>query len=334
MIMRIWLPAVKTSSGSDVYVQRLSTALQKRGIDVVVSWFHSGFELAPWLLRLVPPPRGVDIIHINSWHGPAFYRRGIPLVVTCHHVVHSQGYLGFVTPFQRLYHRLLVKRWEEYSMRRASRVIADSRFTADCIFEVFGRKDTEVIHLWVDTGRFVPAQGPKRRGNGPFRLLFLGNPIKRKGFDLLPEVMKRLGPEFVLYYTAGRSAVHLRDMPPNMICLGRLSQEGVIRELQRAHALLFPSRFEGFGYAALEAMACGVPVIAARSSAIPEVVEHEKTGILCEIDDVSGLVQACRLLAENEGLRLNLAGQAREAAVARFNEEELLSQYLRLYEAL
>jgi glycosyltransferase involved in cell wall biosynthesis len=242
--------------------------------------------------------------------------------------------LGFVTPFQRLYHRLLVKRWEEYSMRRASRVIADSRFTADCIFEVFGRKDTEVIHLWVDTGRFVPAQGPKRRENGPFRLLFLGNPIKRKGFDLLPEVMKRLGPEFVLYYTAGRNAVHLRDMPPNMICLGRLSQEGVIRELQRAHALLFPSRFEGFGYAALEAMACGVPVIAARSSAIPEVVEHEKTGILCEIDDVSGLVQACRLLAENEGLRLNLAGQAREAAVARFDEEELLSQYLRLYEAL
>lgn len=331
--MRIWFPCIEAHSGSDVYVRRLAAALKRRGVDVVVTWFSRWFELAPWLLRCVSPPREVDIIHINSWHGPAFYRRGIPLVVTCHNVVHSRHYWGFVTPFQRMYYRLLVRQWEEYSMRRASRVIAISRFTAACIQEVFERQ-SEVIHNWVDTKVFSPAQRINPRGTGPFRLLFLGNPIKRKGFDLLPEVMKRLGQDFVLYYTAGREAVNIRKMPSNMICLGRLSQEGVVKELQRAHALLFPSRFEGFGYAALEAMACGVPVIASRSSAIPEVVEHEHTGILCEIDDVNGLVQACRRLAKDEGLRLKLARQAREAAVFRFDEEKLVSMYLRLYEAL
>lgn len=331
--MRIWFPCIETHSGSDVYVRRLAMALQKRGIDVIVSWFPRWFELAPWLLRPVSPPLSTDIIHVNSWHGPAFYRKGIPLVVTCHHVVHSRHYSGFATPFQRLYHRLLVKSCEEYSIRRASRVIAVSHFTAACIQEVFQRQ-SEVIHLWVDTDMFLPLWGSARRGNEPFRLLFLGNPIKRKGFDLLPEVMRRLGAEFVLHYTAGRGVENAKDMPSNTVCIGRLSQAGVVKELQTAHALLFPSRFEGFGYAALEAMACGVPVIATHSSAIPEVVEHEKTGILCGIDDVNGFVQACRLLAKNEGLRLKLAKQAREAAVSRFQEEELVSRYLRLYETL
>ncbi len=331
--MRIWFPCIETHSGSDVYVRRLATALQKRGIDAVVSWFPHAFELAPWLLRPVSPPSCTDIIHVNSWHGPAFYRKDIPLVVTCHHVVHSRHYLGFATPFQRLYHRMWVKLWEEYSIRRASRVIAISSFTEACIQEVFKRQ-SEVIHLWVNTGMFLPLQGLNSRANEPFRLFFLGNPIKRKGFDLLPEVMRRLGPQFMLRYTAGRGVKNSKDMPANMVCVGRLSHEGVVNELQAAHALLFPSRFEGFGYAALEAMACGIPVIAARSSAIPEVVEHEKTGILCDIDDVNGFVQACRLLAKNEGLRMKLARQAREVAVSRFDEKELVSRYLRLYEAL
>lgn len=317
-----------------MYVRRLSAAIKKRGIDGVITWFPHGFELCPYLLRNVRPPPGTDIIHVNSWHGPAFYRKGIPLVVTCHHVVHSRHYLPFATALQRLYHRLLVKRWEAYSFEKANRVIAISHFTAACIAEVFEGRQSDVIHLWVDTGQFSPAKGIKRRQDEPFRLFFLGNSIRRKGFDLLPHVMSRLGPQFVLHCTAGRDAIHSKKLPSNMICIGRLSTEDVVKELQGSHALLFPSRFEGFGYAALEAMACGVPVIAARSSAISEVVEHERTGILCEVDDVNGFVQACRLLAKNEELRLNLARQARDAAVSRFKEEDLVNRYLRLYDSL
>lgn len=332
--MRIWFPTIAAGSGADVYVRRLSAALKKHGVDAIVTWFPHWFELAPWLLRAVSPPPGTDIIHVNSWHGPAFYRKGIPFVVTCHHVVHSRHYLPFATALQRLYHRLLVRRWEAYSFEKANRVIAISRFTASCIADVFEGRQSEVIHLWVDTDQFVPAKGIERRKDGPFRMFFLGNPIKRKGFELLSEIMERLGSEFVLHYSAGRGAVHSKKPPSNMICIGRLFTEDVIKELQTSHALLFPSRFEGFGYAALEAMACGVPVIAARSSAIPEVVEHEKTGILCGTDDVNGFVQACRRLAGNEGFRMRLSRQARDAAVSRFDEEELVPRYLKLYEDL
>lgn len=332
--MRIWFPCIETHSGSDVYVQRLSLALQKHGIDAVVTWFPHWFELAPWLLRSVSPPPGTNIIHVNSWHGPAFYRKGIPFVVTCHHCVHSMHYLPFATPLQRLYHRLLVRWCEAYSFEKANHVIAISQFTASCIQDVFGKIQTEVIYLWVDTGQFLPATGLERRKNGPFRLFFLGNPIKRKGFELLSEIMRRLGPDFVLRYTSGRGVVSSINLPSNMSCVGRLSTKEVIKELQSSHALLFPSRFEGFGYAALEAMACGVPVIAARSSAIPEVVKHEETGLLCDIDDVNGFVQACRRLSEDESFRMRLAEQSRHAAVSRFNEKDLIDHYVRLYKEL
>lgn len=330
--MRIWFPTIAAGSGADVYVERLSSALKRRGIDAIVTWFPRWFELCPWLLRSVSPPPATDIIHVNSWHGPAFYRKDIPLVVTCHNVVHSRHYLPFATPAQRLYHRLLVKRWEAYSLERAAQVIAVSRFTADCIREVFD-KPSEVIYNWVDFEMFLPAKAPMYRNDGPFRLFFLGNPIRRKGFDIVSEIMQRLGAKFVLHYTAGRF-FSVKGLPSNMICVGRLSQEDVVKELQTSHALLFPSRFEGFGYALLEAMACGVPVVAARSSAIPEVVEDGRTGILCDVDDIDGFVQACRFLANDMELWHSLRENARKVAISRFNEDVLLKHYIDIYNQL
>jgi alpha-maltose-1-phosphate synthase len=86
-----------------------------------------------------------------------------------------------------------------------------------------------------------------------------------------------------------------------------------------ADALLFPTRLEGFGYAAAEAMACGIPVIATNGSSLPEVVSHGRSGILCAIDDIRAFAAAARQLAENPPLRARMAQNARAEAVTHFS---------------
>ena len=97
---------------------------------------------------------------------------------------------------------------------------------------------------------------------------------------------------------------------------------------------MFPSRFEGFGYVALEAMACGKPVVATNSTSIPEVVDNGTTGILCPTDDIESFVAACRKLAADRGLCGRMGEAGRKRAVEEFSEEVIVSQYIDLYRSL
>src|SRR5207244_2734485 len=103
-----------------------------------------------------------------------------------------------------------------------------------------------------------------------------------KGADLLPQIMVKLDPrEYVLYYTTGlRTKIPKEFNLPHMIPLGKLSEEELIVEYNKCDALLFPSRFEGFGYAVAEAMACGKPIIAFKNSSIPELIINDEKGLI------------------------------------------------------
>ena len=119
---------------------------------------------------------------------------------------------------------------------------------------------------------------------------------------------------------------------PNMQVSGRLDQASMVHQYQQCHALITPSRYEGFGYTALEAMPCGRPVIATNNTALPEVVGD--TGLLCDVDSVDQFVDATRHLRNNpdEARRLGIA--ARERAVEHFSEEKMIEQYVSLYRSV
>jgi glycosyltransferase involved in cell wall biosynthesis len=84
----------------------------------------------------------------------------------------------------------------------------------------------------------------------------------------------------------------------------------------------------------LEAMGCGLPVIAASSSSLPEVVADGQTGLLCPVDDVAAFVAAARRLQSDAGLWRTMRLAARERAVARFSEAQQVQRYLDHYRAL
>jgi L-malate glycosyltransferase len=102
--------------------------------------------------------------------------------------------------------------------------------------------------------------------------------------------------------------------------------------LSVSDVLLLPSDQESFGLAALEAMACELPVIASRVGGIPEVVTDGETGFLSEVGDLDKMANdAVRLLTEDE-FRRNMGKRARESALSRYRTDLVIPQYIEFYE--
>lgn len=78
--LKIWLPAVRAGSDTDVYTERLAIGLEHAGHEAIIQWFPHRYDLMPWRLKYVSAPPGVDFIHANSFQGFAFKRCNIPLV--------------------------------------------------------------------------------------------------------------------------------------------------------------------------------------------------------------------------------------------------------------
>jgi L-malate glycosyltransferase len=111
-------------------------------------------------------------------------------------------------------------------------------------------------------------------------------------------------------------------------------QDALVPLLSAADVFLLPSTQESFGLAALEAMACGVPVVASRVGGVPEVVEHGVTGFLHPPDDLDGMAQSVRELLTDDELRRRVGDAAARAAHGRFCEEMIVPQYEAYYAEL
>ncbi len=120
----------------------------------------------------------------------------------------------------------------------------------------------------------------------------------------------------------------------NTECLGYLSEEELIAEINKADIVFQPSRREGFGFSILEAMACGKPVVATNCSAIPELIDDGKGGYLCEVNSVEQMVGAIRKLAQSAELRRKMGVYNREVVLKRFTLGQMANQYSALYRNL
>lgn len=104
--------------------------------------------------------------------------------------------------------------------------------------------------------------------------------------------------------------------------------------LPQFDVVALPSRSEGFPLAMVEAMLAARPVIATRVGSMPEAVIADKTGIVIEKNDVTGLAQAIRQLRDNPTQRLQLGQQARQLALAHFTAETMTQSYETLWRQL
>jgi alpha-maltose-1-phosphate synthase len=326
--MTVWLPYTRGGSGTDVFTIALAHGLRARGHTVTCQAFPHKLQYAPWLLRAAKAPPLTDVTIANTWNAFAFKRPGVKLIAVEHLVVLDSALRPYKSLYQHIFHRSLVALFERKTRATADAIVAVSRYTAEAYRRAIGKPVDTVILNGVDTNYFTPHVTPRvRKAPQPFRLLYVGNMTRRKGADLLPGIMADLGDGYELAYTAGIRTKSPLPNFANMRPLGRLDHEQLREEYRRADALLLPSRLEGLPLSALEALACGTPVIAANTTSFPEVITHGEEGLLCAKDDVRAFAAAARLLQAHPAKHCQFADAARRRACAEFSLDRMVRDY-------
>ena len=166
------------------------------------------------------------------------------------------------------------------------------------------------------------------------RVLFAGRFDQQKGIDVFMWAMAPLA-ERCFGIAIGDSSVgdaSLPRIPTNVHLAGWLPRDEVQDYLKTCDVLVMPSRWEGFGLSALEAMRAGVAVFASDVGGLPELVQHDLNGKLFAVDDVQGLSTALKNLTQEEARRMGNAGAARFEAL--FTAETMNRKILALYQQL
>ncbi len=326
----IWFPAVRAGTGADVFTKLLVAGLRARGIRAEITWLPHRAEYAPWTVPVPKPPAWANVVHINSWLHRRFHPKNLPIITTVHHCVQDPGLRRYKSLLQRLYHSTWITPMERHSIHTAAKVVADSAYTSAQLSKFFALDSAYVIYPSIDTSEFTPPLA--RAIHKPFRLLYVGTWSSRKGSDLISPIMQSLGSAFELQYTGQPHEVYLKKLPSNCkrIVPARTKKE-LVAIYQQADALLFPSRLEGFGLVAVEAQACGLPVIATKGSSLLEVVEDKNTGILCEMNNVRHFADAARALATDHELWKSMSHSAREHAVSSFAASTFIDDHIKIY---
>lgn len=230
-----------------------------------------------------------------------------------------------------------------FSIDQSDGVTAVSGYLADETREVFKiEREIRVVHNFFDPDRFKPKseQCDRIEFANPNEALILHvsnfRPVKRildvvDIFDRIAAAMpaKLLlvgeGPETVL----ARCQIKKKGLAEKVIFLG--SQSRVEAIMPCADLLLMPSEEESFGLAALESMACGVPVIGSAGTGLAEVVDDMRNGFLLPVGDTTSMAQSAIALLKNgkrlKEFKLNAASYARE----HFTSDKIISEYEAYY---
>jgi len=327
----IWFPTVRTHTGTDVFTERLVEGLNKQGIKAEITWLPLRAEYLPWTVPIPTPPKWATVVHVNTWLHIRFLPKQLPVIATLHHAIHDPELHPRKDMLRAAYHKYWIAPNERRVMQLANQVTAVSQFVAKMAQQTLCNVPIQVIYNSIDTDKYKPSHYHKKP-NEPFQLLYVGAWRNLKGVDLLSPIIGKLGDHFKLQYTGGEAAKKDRiDMPPNTDDLGRLTHEQVIKAMQNADALLFPSRSEGFGLVVTEAMACGLPVVITNGSALTELINHGVTGLLCEKDNIQDFVETIQYLKRNPEKCIEIGKMAREMAIQRFNTDNMLKEYINIY---
>ena len=264
-------------------------------------------------------------IDFDVFHSPALdppRRCNRPWVQTLHDVAPLAQRVSDPSPEWSAVSR----RWQRQRslFAKATAVIAVSRWVADEGIEHLGLdpRKVHVIHHGVEPA--FRAEGPRAAADAPF-ILLVSEFDPRKGYDIAMEVIARLAGDGRPHELkiVGRIAPWIRARleetvaasrrPDRVHLLGYVEGGEPLAELYRAAtAVIITSRDEGFGLPAVEAMACGIPVVAFANTSITEVVGDG--GVLIDDADVTAMTDALRTLLDNPDRWAELSERALERA--------------------
>ena len=231
-----------------------------------------------------------------------------------------------------------------YGIVQSDGVTAISHYLKEATKEIFQFDDIEVIPNFICQTDYARHPVEELRSSlapkGEPLLVHVSNfrPVKRPVdcVEILARVLKKGISTRLVMVGDGSERTNVEHRAR---CLGVYDkcvfvgkQPNIVDYLSAADVLLLPSEQESFGLAALEAMACEVPVIASRVGGIPEVVTDGETGFLSEVGDVEKMGENAARLLSDATLRREMGKRARESAVSRYRTDIVIPQYLEFYE--
>jgi len=231
-----------------------------------------------------------------------------------------------------------------YGIAQSDGVTAISEYLARATAETFGFDQVTVIPNFVCGSEYrrqlVPELRRELSPEGEPLLVHVSNfrPVKRPVdcVEVLAGVLRRGGKARLVMVgdgsERGRAEHRARCLGIERHCTFVGKQPRIVDYLSAADVLLLPSEQESFGLAALEAMACEVPVVASRVGGVPEVVDDGVTGYLSAVGDVEKMSEDAARLLSDEGARREMGRRARESALARYSTEQIIPRYVEFYE--
>ena len=297
-------------------------------------------------------PNTYHVIHDNqclAWGTLGLQRMGLPVVTTIHHPITRDLDIALAAA-DTFGLRLLIKRWHSFLrmqkqvIRQLAHKVTVSHAARADIESAFGlpSQSLHVIHNGIDLDRFKPAShevGTKKDRQNPTIMTTASADSPLKGLDtLLRAFALVLHDEPLVRLTLigalkpdgdTRKLIEHLKIGHAIDEKGRVTAEEMVSLYQSATLAVVPSVYEGFGFPAGEAMACGVPLVSTSGGALPEVVGD--AGITVPVQDPGAMAAAITaLLRDSE--RRHALGQAGLARVTKeFSWSRAAAQYLDLY---
>ena len=255
-----------------------------------------------------------DALHICYLHSPMRYAHDLKFT----YLAAERGLVG--AALRVVLHRL--RRWDQQSAAGVDHFVAASHYTALRARKAYRREAAAVIHPPVETARFTPGTTRDDYYVAVGRLI----PVKR--IDVLLEAFRALPERRLLVIGDGPERRRLERMRPrNVELAGHLDADGVRGRVSRARAFVCAG-VEDFGIAAVEALACGTPVIGYRRGGVAETVAGldapRPTGVFYEEQSAAALIEAIRRF---EAERARISPEACREAALRFAPERFRAAF-------
>jgi glycosyltransferase involved in cell wall biosynthesis len=282
------------------------------------------------------------------WFHPGLH----PALVTVHDIIpflvrkdHQQS--TFQHPFDLLFDRLAMA-----GLRRADALISVSQHTKKTIIEALSYPASKiyVVHEGVEHRLFRPVQVPEafyRRYSlekTSRYILYVGSDNPRKNFSRLLDAFSQLRARIpnlrLIKVASGEYSPQARQHREKIIAMGleeavlifeHIPDQDLVSFYNLADLFVFPSLFEGFGLPALEAMACGTPVVCSNTASLPEVVGD--AAITVDPYNVKALGESIHRVLVDENLQQHLREKGLGRA-AQFSWERTARETLKVYETV
>jgi glycosyltransferase involved in cell wall biosynthesis len=277
-----------------------------------------------------------DIIHDNQCLGYGLLlmkSTGIPVVATIHHPlsIDLQTVIPKASTFQDafkivMFYPILMQKIVSKRLDHIIAVSENSKKNNNLFFSIPMEKQT-VVYNGIDTKIFKPMKGIiKKKG----KILFVGNTLDdKKGFPYLAKAVKNFNKNLNVTVVDINSKsiqkmINKLGAGNKIHFTGKLTLDELVHHYNEAEIVVVPSVYEGFGFPAAEAMACGTPVIASDGGALPEVVGN--AGIVIQARNSDMLAESVNSLASDSRARKKMCEYGFERVKQLFTWEKAVSK--------